>query len=387
MTLSGPPLAATTIAAAERIVIKIGSSLLVDSKTHAVDLVWLRSLAADVAGFQAAGKQVLIVSSGAVALGRRRLGARARGPGLEKKQAAAATGQSMLMHAWESVFDPHDIICAQILLTRDDTETRRRWLNARATVGALLDMGAVPIVNENDTIVTDQIKYGDNDRLAARVAQMISADLLILLSDVDGLYTADPRSDPKAEHIPWIETLTPEIEAMATGANAAAGVGTGGMATKLMAARIAAEAGCATLIAQGRTRMRNVPTLEEGRRCTLIAPATTVKAAYKQWIGGSLATRGRITIDKGCARALVRGKSLLAVGITASDGDFGKGDPVEIFNEQGVEIARGLSRYDANDVAKIVGVRSAGLKAALGYAGGPVVIHADDLALRETAAT
>jgi len=385
VTLSGPPLAATAIAAAERIVIKIGSSLLVDSKTHAVDLVWLRSLAADVAGFQAAGKQVLIVSSGAVALGRRRLGGRARGPGLEKKQAAAATGQSMLMHAWESVFDPHHIIVAQILLTRDDTETRRRWLNARATVGALLDMGAVPIVNENDTIVTDQIKYGDNDRLAARVAQMISADLLILLSDVDGLYTADPRVDPAAEHIPWIETLTPEIEAMATGANAEAGVGTGGMATKLMAARIAAEAGCATLIAQGRTRMRTVPTLEEGRRCTLIAPATTVKAAYKQWIGGSLATRGRLIIDKGCARALADGKSLLAVGITASDGDFGKGDPVEIFDETGVEIARGLSRYDARDVSKIMGVRSAGLKAALGYAGGPVVIHADDLALRETA--
>ena len=279
MTLAGPPLAATAIAAAERIVIKIGSSLLVDSRTNAVDLVWLRGLAADIAGLKAQGKQVLIVSSGAVALGRRRLGALARGPGLEKKQAAAAAGQSMLMHAWESVLDPHDIIAAQILLTRDDTETRRRWLNARATVGALLDMGAVPIVNENDTIVTDQIKYGDNDRLAARVAQMISADLLILLSDVDGVYTADPRVDPDAEHIPYIETLTPEIEAMATGANAAAGVGTGGMATKLMAARIAGEAGCATLIAQGRTRKRTVPTLEEGRRCTLIAPATTVKAA------------------------------------------------------------------------------------------------------------
>jgi glutamate 5-kinase len=385
MTLAGPPLAATAIAAAERIVIKIGSSLLVDSRTNAVDLVWLRGLAADIAGLKAQGKQVLIVSSGAVALGRRRLGALARGPGLEKKQAAAAAGQSMLMHAWESVLDPHDIIVAQILLTRDDTETRRRWLNARATVGALLDMGAVPIVNENDTIVTDQIKYGDNDRLAARVAQMISADLLILLSDVDGVYTADPRADPDAEHIPYIETLTPEIEAMATGANAAAGVGTGGMATKLMAARIAGEAGCATLIAQGRTRKRSVPTLEEGRRCTLIAPATTVKAAYKQWIGGSLATRGRLTIDKGCARALARGKSLLAVGIVASEGSFGKGDPVEIFNDKGVEIARGLVRYDDNDVSKIIGVRSAGLKAALGYAGGPVVVHADDLALREAA--
>ncbi len=386
MTLCDPPIAATAIAAANRIVLKIGSSLLVDRKTNAVDLVRLRGLAADIAGFQADGKQVLVVSSGAVALGRRRLGNLARGPGLEKKQAAAATGQSMLMHAWESVFDPHDIIVAQILLTRDDTETRRRWLNARATVGALLDMGAVPIVNENDTIVTDQIKYGDNDRLAARVAQMISADLLILLSDVDGLYTADPRVDPQAEHIPYIEALTPELEAMATGANADAGVGTGGMATKLMAARIAAEAGCATLIAQGRPKLRNAPTLEEGRLCTLIAPATTVKAAYKQWIGGSLATRGRLTIDKGCARALTRGKSLLAVGITASEGDFSKGDPVEIFNEVGVEIARGLVRYDAKDVAKIIGVRSGELKVALGYAGGPVVIHADDLALRETAA-
>ncbi len=386
MTLADPPLAATAIAAADRIVIKIGSSLLVDRKTNAVDLVRLRGLAADIAGFKADGKQVLVVSSGAVALGRRRLGSRARGAGLEKKQAAAAAGQSMLMHAWESVFDPHDIIVAQILLTRDDTETRRRWLNARATVGALLDMGAVPIVNENDTIVTDQIKYGDNDRLAARVAQMISADLLVLLSDIDGLYTADPRSDPDAKHIPYIEELTPEIEAMATGANAEAGVGTGGMATKLMAARIAAEAGCATLIAEGKPKTRNAPTLEEGRRCTLIAPATTVKAAYKQWIGGSLATRGRLTVDRGCARALTRGKSLLAVGITASEGDFGKGDPVEIYDDKGVEIARGLVRYDDNDVSKIMGVRSGGLKAALGYAGGPVVIHADDLALRETAA-
>lgn len=386
MTLADPPLAATALAAADRIVIKIGSSLLVDRKTNAVDLVRLRGLAADIAGFQAQGKQVLVVSSGAVALGRRRLGSRARGAGLEKKQASAAAGQSMLMHAWESVFDPHDIVTAQILLTRDDTETRRRWLNARATVGALLDMGAVPIVNENDTIATDQIKYGDNDRLAARVAQMISADLLVLLSDVDGVYTADPRSDPDAKHIPYIEALTPEIEAMATGANAEAGVGTGGMATKLMAARIAAEAGCATLIAEGKPKTRNAQTLEEGRRCTLIAPATTVKAAYKQWIGGSLATRGRLTVDKGCARALARGKSLLAVGITASEGDFSKGDPVGIFNEHGVEIARGLVRYDDNDVTRIMGVRSGGLKAALGYAGGPVVIHADDLALRETAA-
>lgn len=382
MTDKRPPLAATAIAAANLIVLKIGSSLLVDRKSNTVDLARLKGLAADIAAWKAEGKQVLVVSSGAVALGRRRLGSRARGGGLERKQAAAAAGQSMLMHAWESVFDPHDIITAQILLTRDDTETRRRWLNARATVGALLDMGAVPIVNENDTIVTDQIKYGDNDRLAARVAQMISADLLILLSDVDGLYTADPRTDPDAEHIPYVEDLTPEIEAMATGANAEAGVGTGGMATKLMAARIAGEAGCATLIAAGRAKTRGAQTLEEGRRCTLIAASTTVKAAYKQWIGGSLATRGELVIDRGCARALPKGKSLLAVGIAEVRGSFSKGDTVEILDDKGVELGRGLVRYDANDVSRIAGLRSGAIKAALGYAGGPVVVHADDIALR-----
>lgn len=382
MTLSDPPLAATAIAAADRIVVKIGSSLLVDPKTDAVDMVRLTDLAADIAEWKAEGKQVMVVSSGAVALGRRRLGSMARGAGLEKKQASAAAGQSMLMAAWESVFDEHDIVTAQILLTRDDTETRRRWLNARATVGALLDMGAVPILNENDTIATEQIKYGDNDRLAARVAQMISADLLILLSDVDGLYTADPRVDPNATHIPYIETLTPEIEAMATGANADAGVGTGGMATKLMAARIAAEAGCATLIAKGKPKAEDSLSLEEGRKCTLIAASTTVKAAYKLWIGGSLATRGELRVDKGCARALARGKSLLAVGLLSATGDFGKGDPVEILDENGAEIARGLVRFDAQDLSKIIGLRSTRLKAALGYEAGPEVVHTADLALR-----
>ena len=382
MTRKRPLQAAKTIAAADRIVLKIGSALLVDRKTNTVAIARLKGLAADIADWKEEGKQVLVVSSGAVALGRRRLGSRARGGGLEKKQASAAAGQSMLMHAWESVFDPYDIVTAQILLTRDDTEVRRRWLNARATVGALLDMGAVPIVNENDTIVTDQIRYGDNDRLAARVAQLISADLLILLSDVDGVYTADPRQNPDAEHIPYIEELTPEIEAMATGANAAAGVGTGGMATKLMAARIAGEAGCATLIAAGRAKKRGAQHIEEGRRCTLIAPSTTVRAAYKQWIGGSLATRGQIVIDNGCLRALGRGKSLLAAGVITASGSFEKGDPVEVLDETGAEVARGLVRYDAADVTTIAGLRSPQIKAALGYAGGPVVIHADDLALR-----
>ena len=373
--------AVRAIADARRIVLKIGSSLLVDGQTNTVDRVRLEGLAGHVAGWIGKGKQVLVVSSGAVALGARRLGTRRRGVGLEGKQAAAAVGQSLLMAAWASAFEPHDLITAQILLTRDDTETRRRWLNARATVATLLDMGAVPVVNENDTVATDEIRYGDNDRLAARVAQMIGADLLILLSDVDGLYTADPRSHPEAVHIPHVAALTPAIEAMATGPNAGAGMGTGGMTTKLMAARIAADAGCATLIAAGRS-MEAGQAFGAGTRRTLIDAATTVSAAYKQWIGGSLAPRGRLVVDAGCARALADGKSLLAVGLVSADGTFGKGDPVAIVDGQGIEIAQGLVRYDAGDLSKIIGVRSAELAVALGYEGGPVVVHADDLAPR-----
>jgi glutamate 5-kinase len=373
--------AVRAIADARRIVLKIGSSLLVDGQTNTVDRVRLEGLAGHVAGWIGEGKQVLVVSSGAVALGARRLGTRRRGVGLEGKQAAAAVGQSLLMAAWASAFEPHDLITAQILLTRDDTETRRRWLNARATVATLLDMGAVPVVNENDTVATDEIRYGDNDRLAARVAQMIGADLLILLSDVDGLYTADPRSHPEAVHIPHVAALTPAIEAMATGPNAGAGMGTGGMTTKLMAARIAADAGCATLIAAGRS-MEAGQAFGAGTRRTLIDAATTVSAAYKQWIGGSLAPRGRLVVDAGCARALADGKSLLAVGLVSADGTFGKGDPVAIVDGQGIEIAQGLVRYDAGDLSKIIGVRSAELAVALGYEGGPVVVHADDLAPR-----
>jgi glutamate 5-kinase len=369
------------IADARRIVLKIGSSLLVDPRTNAVDRARLEGLAARVAGWMADGKQVLVVSSGAVALGARRLGSKARAGGLEGKQASAAVGQSLLMAAWASAFEPHGVVTAQILLTRDDTETRRRWLNARATVGALLDMGVLPVVNENDTVATDEIRYGDNDRLAARAAQMIGADLLILLSDVDGLYTADPRTHPDAVHIPVVEALTPAIEAMATGPNAGAGMGTGGMATKLTAARIAADAGCVTLIAAGRS-MEAGETVGGETRSTLIRAATTVKAAYKQWIGGSLAPRGQLVVDPGCARALREGKSLLAVGLVSADGAFGKGDPVDIVDGAGTGIGRGLVRYDAGDLSRIVGVRSADLAAALGYEGGPVVIHADDLALR-----
>jgi glutamate 5-kinase len=319
------------------------------------------------------------VSSGAVALGRRRLGLSKKSSSLPEKQAAAAAGQSSLMRAWEEAFEPHGIAAAQVLLTRDDTETRRRWLNARATVDTLLSLGVVPVVNENDTVVTEEIRYGDNDRLAARVAQMIGADVLVLLSDVDGLYTADPRSDPQARHLPRIAALTPEIEAMAGGANSGAGVGTGGMATKLAAARIAQAAGCATVITLGR-RASPLAAIEAGERATVIEPALSPKAAYKAWIAGSLAPAGALVVDDGAAAALKRGNSLLAAGLRRVEGRFDKGEAVVVRDEHGHEIARGLTRYDSGHAEQICGRKSDAIEAVLGYTSGPV-IHVDDLAL------
>ena len=363
---------------ASRIVVKVGSALLV-GKDGAPDRAWLETLAVDIARMRARGQQVLMVSSGAVALGRGRLGLTRRALTLPEKQAAAAAGQSALMRAWEEVLEPHGLAVAQILLTRDDTEVRRRWLNARATVDTLLDLGVVPVVNENDTVVTEEIRYGDNDRLAARVAQMIGADALVLLSDIDGLYTADPRRDPDAIHIPRLSQLTPEIEAMAGGANAGAGVGTGGMATKLTAARIAQSAGCATIITLG-ARPAPLGAVEDGAKATVIEPALTPGAAYKAWIAGALAPSGTILVDEGAARALRAGKSLLAAGATAIEGRFGKGDAVSVRQQGGEEIARGLARYDASDAKRIVGLRSDAIEVVLGYTSGPL-IHADDLAL------
>lgn len=368
------------LSSARRIVVKVGSALLIDPKTADADRAWLASLAADAARLKARGQQLLIVSSGAVALGRKRLGLTRRKLDLPQKQAAAAAGQSLLMHAWEEAFAPHDITAAQVLLTRDDTETRRRWLNARATVETLLGLGVTPVVNENDTVVTEEIRYGDNDRLAARVAQMIGADLLVLLSDVDGLYTADPRSDPAARHIPLVREMTPEIDAMAGGANAAAGVGTGGMATKLMAARIAAAAGCATLITLG-SRPSPLGAVEAGARATLFEPHVSPAAAYKAWIAGSLAPQGVLVVDAGASQALKTGKSLLPAGVRSVEGRFEKGDAVLVRDEAGREIARGLARYDAADADRIKGLKSAGIEAALGFTEGPTLIHADDLAL------
>lgn len=365
---------------ARRVVVKVGSALLVDPAAGQANHSWLASMAADVARMRARGQQVLIVSSGSVALGRQRLGLGRRALTLPEKQAAAAAGQSLLMRAWEQAFEPHALTTAQILLTRDDTETRRRWLNARATVETLLELGATPVINENDTVVTEEIRYGDNDRLAARVAQMIGADMLVLLSDIDGLYTADPRSNPSAQHIPVVHEITPEIDAMAGGANSGAGVGTGGMATKLIAARIAGGAGCATLITIG-SGEAPLRAAEEGARSTLFEPSTTPAAAYKQWIAGSLAPQGRVTVDAGAERALRSGKSLLPAGVRAVEGRFEKGDAVAIVGEDGREFARGLVRYDAAETEQVQGVKSSQIEAILGYSGGPTLIHADDLAL------
>lgn len=387
MTHSANP-ASEALQSARTLVVKVGSALLVDPRRGDVDQAWLHSFAADVGRLRARGQMVLIVSSGAVALGRRRLGISRRKLVLDEKQAAAAAGQSLLMRAWEEALAPVGAVAAQILVTRDDTEIRRRWLNARATVRTLLDLGAVPVVNENDTVATEEIRYGDNDRLAARVAQLIGADLLVLLSDVDGVYTADPRRDPLARHLPLIDAFNPELDAMAEGANQSDGVGTGGMATKIAAARIAADAGCATLIGMGRTlagpREAGGPLarIEAGARTSLIRSSRSPLAAYKQWIAGGLSPMGEIVIDDGAVRALVGGKSLLPSGVTEVRGQFGKGDPVSVLDGAGREVARGLAGYDADAARQIRGLRSDAIEAVLGYSDRPELIHRNDLVLR-----
>ncbi len=363
---------------AKRIILKIGTSLVVrDGVAHAP---WLARLAADVALWRRSGKAVVVVSSGAVALGRGVLGL-SLPLRLEEKQAAAAAGQAKLMQAWESAFAPHGIPVAQALLTPDDTEQRRRWLNARATFEILLSHGAVPIVNENDTVATQELRYGDNDRLAARVAQLLGAEVLVLLSDVDGLYDRDPRSDPGARHIAQVSAISPQIEAMAGGPNARSGMGSGGMRTKLEAAKIAWQAGCATAITLGDADARPLTRLAQGTRATWVLPAAAPHSAYKAWLAGTLLPAGDLQVDAGAAAALRAGKSLLAAGVTAISPAFEKGDAVRVFDPAGLEIARGLVRYDAEEARLLIGRRSDEIEAALGYRASPVLIHADDLAL------
>ncbi len=356
---------------------KIGSALLIDYERARPRSAWMHALAEDIMRLKQDGAQVVLVSSGAVALGRYALGLK-KSDRLEEKQAAAAAGQSRLMHAYETVFATYNTPVAQALLTPDDTERRRRWLNARATFDALLRLGAVPIVNENDTVATEELRYGDNDRLAARVAQMISADVLILLSDVDGLYERDPRDDPGAAHIPEVRAITPAIEAMAGGINSGAAVGSGGMRTKIQAAKIATAAGCAVAIVKGE---QNNPLrrLAEGARATWFLAHETPKAAYKAWIAGALAPQGALKVDDGAASALKSGKSLLPAGVIEVSGKFEKGDAVRVLDASGAEIARGLACYDAADALKIKGLKSGAIEGALGYNAGSELIHADDL--------
>jgi glutamate 5-kinase len=362
----------------ERLVVKVGSSLFVDAATGDFDRRWLDALCADVARIRARGTDVVIVSSGAVALGRRSLRMEPGPLRLEDKQAAAAAGQIVLSHAYQELLNAHGLLTAQVLLTLDDSESRRRYLNASRTLLNLLKREAVPVVNENDTVATQELRYGDNDRLAARVAQMISADCLVLLSDVDGLFTSDPQRDPDAEHIAEVVELSAEHLSMAAGPSTAHG--SGGMRTKLDAARLAVGAGCRMAICNGHVRYP-LKALEDGARATWFLPNATPRAARKQWIAGTLQPKGSMHVDGGAEQALAGGRSLLPAGVTAIDGTFDRGDAVRIVNAQGRELGRGLSAYASDEAKSIVGLRSGQIEAALGYRGRDEIIHRDDMAL------
>lgn len=371
-----PP--APSLSLARRVVVKIGSALVVDAAAAEPRADWLAGLAADIAELRARGTEVIVVSSGAIALARRKLGLGAKRLRLEEQQAAAAVGQIRLAEAWSEALSAHGLTAAQLLLTLGDTEDRRRYLNARATLTTLLALNCVPVINENDSVATTEIRFGDNDRLAARVAAMVEADQLILLSDIDGLYTADPRRDPAAQHVPLVPTLTAEIEAL--GGEPPPGYSSGGMRTKLVAARIATGAGCAMAIALG-TSPRPLRSLAEGARCTWFLPAPEGRSARKRWILGSLQPLGAYVVDAGAARALAAGRSLLPAGVRAVEGRFERGDAVSVRGPEGAMLARGLSAYASEDAARIIGHRSEDIEAILGWRGRDELIHRDDLVL------
>jgi glutamate 5-kinase len=366
------------LANARRIVIKIGSALFVDQATGALDRGWLEGVCRDVAELRDAGKEVVIVSSGAVALGARELKIDARRARLEDSQAAAAAGQILLAHAYQEILRGFGITAAQVLLTIDDSESRRRYLNARKTFLTLLGYGAVPVVNENDTVATQELRYGDNDRLAARVAQMVSAECLVLLSDVDGLYTADPRVDSGARYVHEVTEIKRELWDMAGGPGSSHG--SGGMRTKLDAARIAVGAGCAMCIATGRVA-RPVSVVRAGGKATWFIPSATPSAARKQWIAGTLQPKGWVRVDAGAARALASGSSLLPAGVTAVEGQFERGDAVRVVGGDGHELARGLIGYSADEARAIAGRKSQNIAEVLGYRGRDEIIHRDDLVI------
>jgi glutamate 5-kinase len=366
------------LSAAKRIVIKIGSSLLVEPENGELKSDWLKALVSDIARLKSRGQEVVIVSSGAIALGRRVLNFKPATLKLEEDQAAASVGQVHLAHAFREALGREEIIAAQILVTLGDTEERRRYLNARNTIATLLRLGAVPVINENDTVATSEIRVGDNDRLAARVASMISADCLILLSNVAGLYTSAPEINQEAEIVAKITQITPEIEAMVSGNISA--MGKGGMGTKLAAARIAMGSGIHMAVADGRTA-NPLRAIEQGEPCTWFVPTATPVAARKKWIAATLEPRGRMIIDAGAAKALNSGKSLLPAGIVSVEGKFDRSDTVSIVSPQGVELARGLSAYDDSNAQLIIGHKSSDIEAILGYRGRTEMIHRDDLVL------
>jgi glutamate 5-kinase len=366
-----------TLTSARRLVVKIGSALLVDKTTGDLRRDWLTSLAEDVARIKARGTDVVLVSSGSIALGRGVLGLPRTVLPLEQSQAAAAVGQIRLARAYEEALEPHGLKTGQVLVTLEDSTDRRRYLNSRATLETLIGFGVVPIVNENDTVATDEIRYGDNDRLAAQVAATVGADQLILLSDVDGFYSANPQTDPEARHFPIIDAITPEIEAMA--GDAGSGLSKGGMKTKVMAARTATASGCAMAISEG-SQLHPLKALEEGARVTWFTPQLDPHTARKRWIA-AMKPQGVLVVDDGAARALARGTSLLPPGIVQVTGKFGRGEPVSIRDKDGRDLGMGLSRYTAQEAQAIKGHNSAEIEEILGYPGRAVVIHRDDMAV------
>lgn len=370
--------AAQSISTAKRLVVKIGSALLTEGGTGEIRRDWLNSVADDIAARRACGQEVVVVSSGAIAVGRLRLGLTGRSLRLEEKQAAAATGQIQLAHAFEDALARHDVTVAQILLTLDDTEERRRHLNARSTINQLLSLKVIPLINENDTIATQEIRFGDNDRLAARVAVMISADTLLLLSDIDGLYASDPRTDPAARHIPEVWKVDAAIEAMA--GETPVGYSSGGMVTKLQGAKIALAGGCRMAIANGHAA-HPLQRLIAGERCTWFLPTSEPRTARKRWIGGILNPGGAIIIDSGAEAALCKGRSLLPAGVTAVVGAFERGDPVTIQTTDGRILGRGLSAYTSLDATRIAGHKTGEIHKLLGYRGRDEIVHRDDLVL------
>ena len=381
MTVADRKEAARRLTDAKRVVIKVGSALLVDGLKGRLNRAWLEGFAADVARLRKRGQDVILVSSGAIALGRRHLGLTGAKLRLEESQAAAAVGQIRLAHAYKELLDTHEITVAQILLTLGDTEQRRRYLNARGTLSTLLALGAIPVINENDTVATAEIRYGDNDRLAARVAQMVGADCLVLLSDIDGLYTANPAHNPDAQFISRVLEITPAIEAMAGGRGS--DMGTGGMHTKLAAAKIAVAAGCHLCIAKGAVE-RPLHHIEGGARCTWFVPSSTPLATRKQWIAGTLKPSGAISVDAGAVQALLGGKSLLPAGVTRALGRFERGDTVSILAPDGTEVARGICAYSDADAARIIGRKSTDIEQLLGFRGRDEIVHRDDLVLMRT---